>query len=219
MQYEGRLEAGRLLAAEVCRLGLGPCVVAGLLPGGIVVAEPIAQQLCAPLVPLETRMLSSPQAPEWAFGAIDEDGRVVLDYRAMVTLGLGTADVDAIKDVAMEEIARRRASLPGQRLVDLLPGRTAILVEDGLAAGLRMQAAVAYAQRHGATATVVAVPCASDRASYELASVLSRPDDRLVCPLVDPGFRAVSDCYREFPDVPDVEVARILEHTASTGSP
>jgi len=101
---------------------------------------------------------------------------------------------------------RRAASHPGSRLGECLRQRGVVLVDDGLATGLTMQAAMAYAQRHGATATMVAVPCGSDRAVYEVRSLLSRGADRLVCPRVDADFRAVRDYYQAFPPVTDAEV-------------
>jgi putative phosphoribosyl transferase len=216
MRYEGRFEAGRELARELSRLELGPCVVAGALRGGIAVAEPIARQLGAALVPLLTRELATAEATECPFGAVDADGHAVLDYRTLVTLGLSSSDVERIKSAAVEEIARSLAALPGPRLADCASGRTVILVDDGLLSGLGMQAAVAFARHHGAAAVVVAVPCASDRATFELGSMLSEGDDKLVCLRGSPCLYAVADYYHDFRDVPDAEVARILEQAAAT---
>ena len=217
MRYEGRLEAGKVLASEL-HLELGPCVVAGIPRGGIVVAWPIAELLGAPLTVVHTRKLSSPQAPEYAFGAMDEDGQAVIDYRSVVTLGLGEAEVERIKAAAAGAIARRIGLYPGPRLSDLLPGRTAVLVDDGLATGLTMQAAIGYVQRHGAEATVVAVPCASERAAYELKSLLQRDGDRFVCPEVHADFGAVGDYYREFGQVADEDVVELLKRAGALHS-
>jgi predicted phosphoribosyltransferase len=215
MRYEGRLEAGRELARELSRLELGPCVVAGALSGGIAVAEPVARQLGAPLVPLLTRELATPEATDCPFGAVDADGHAVLDYRTLVTLGLAAPDVEQIKSRAIEHIARRLASLPGPRLADCASGRTVILVDEGLVSGLGMQAAVGFARRHGAAATVVAVPCASDRATFELGSLLGQADDKLVCLRGSPCLYAVADYYHDFREVSDEDVARILEQAAA----
>ena len=207
MRYEGRLDAGRILADEVSRLELGPdVVVAGIARGGVVVARPIAERLGAPLTAVHTRKLCSPLQPEFAFGAMDEDGHAILDYRAMVTLGLGESEVEAIKAKVAGEIAQPAASYLGPGLAAYLPGRTVVLVDDGLATGLTMQAAITYAQRHGAPATVVAVPCASDRAFYEVRSLLARAGDHLICPVVDAAFRDVGDYYADFHSVANEEV-------------
>jgi len=207
MRYEGRLDAGRILADEVSRLELGPdVVVAGIARGGVVVARPIAERLGASLTAVHTRTLCSPLQPEFAFGAMDEDGHAILDYRAMVTLGLGESEVEAIKAKVAGEIAQPAASHLGLGLAAYLPGRTVVLVDDGLATGLTMQAAITYAQRHGAPATVVAVPCASDRAFYEVRSLLARAGDHLICPVVDADFRVVGDYYADFHSVANEEV-------------
>ena len=215
MRYEGRPEAGGILARELVQMELGPCVVAGIPRGGIIVAGPIADALGAPLIALHTRKLSSPQAPEFAFGAMDEDGHVVIDYRSVVALGLGEAEIERVKAEVGRDVARRRASYPGWRLEDFLPGRTVVIVDDGLATGLTMQVAVGCALRHGAEATVVAVPCASERAAYEIQSLLKRPEDRFVCPLVAPAFRSVGEHYDRFPQIEDAEVARLLRASVS----
>ena len=214
MVYEGRLEAGKVLASEL-RAQLGPCVVAGIPRGGMIVAGPIALLLGAPLTVVHTRKLSSPQAPEYAFGAMDEDGQAVLDYRSVVTLGLGEPEVERIKAVTAGTIARRIGLYPGPRLCDLLPGRTAVLVDDGLATGLTMQAAIGYAQRHGAEATVVAVPCASERAAYEMKSLLQREGDLFVCPEIRSDFGAVGDYYRDFGQVADEDVVDLLRRAGA----
>ena len=90
-------------------------------------------------------------------------------------------------------------------------------MDDGLATGLTMQVAVGYALRHGAEAIVVAVPCASERAAYELRSLLKRPEDRFICPLVDPEFRSVGEHYRRFPEVEDEEAAQRLAPAKTRG--
>jgi len=210
MRYPGRLEAGRALAAEFAGLPLGPCVVAGVPRGGVVVAGPIAERLGAPLIALHTRKLAAPVAPEVAFGAVDEDGHAVIDYATSVALGLGTAEVARIKTEVMGEIARRRALYGSPPLGDFLPGRTVILVDDGLATGLTMQAAVAYAQRHGAEAVIVAVPCASARAASQVGSLLHRDDDHFVCAIVDDLLSAVGAYYEDFRPVRDEDVTELL---------
>ena len=215
IQYEGRRDAGQALLEELRDLKLGPCVIAGIPRGGMVVAAEIAHGLGAPLAAIHARKLSSPQAPELAFGAMDEDGHVVLDYRSVVALGVGEAEITRVKREVAREVGRRLEEYPGQRLKELLPGRTVVLVDDGLATGLTMQAAVGYALRSGAEAVVVAVPCASERAAHEVRSLLKRPEDRFVCPLVDAEFRSVGEYYRNFPQVLDQEVAERMGRAMS----
>ncbi len=218
MKYTGRVEAGQALAGRIHRLKLGPCVVAGIPRGGMVVAGEVAARLGAPLVAIHARKLSSPSAREYAFGAMDEDGRALVDHRAVVALGLGDADVALVEAEVGRDIARRRALYPGGGLPDCLPGRVVVLVDDGLATGLTMRTAIAYAQRHGATATVVAVPCAAEEAAREMERLLRRRGDRFVCPRVDADFRAVGAYYESFPPVSDEDVAALLQRAAAFAS-
>ncbi len=213
-RYAGRAQAGVELADELRKRDLGSCIVAGISPGGMVVSAAVAERLGVPLAAVQVRELVTPRSAD-AFGAMDEDGHTILDYRAVVTLGLGDADLDDIKAVAAREMERQAAARPQSRLGDCPTGRTVVLVDDALASGFAMQAAVAYAQRHGATAVVVAVPCASERAAYELRSLLCRADDELVCLRVGTGFRAASDYYEAFPPVSDTEVLQLLGHATT----
>jgi putative phosphoribosyl transferase len=183
----------------------------------VVVAAPVAQELGAALTVIHTHKLSSPQAPEFAFGAIDEDAQAIIDHRAVVALGLGTEGVKRIEAEVAAEVARRRSLYPGRvRVHDHdLRDRAVVLVDDGLATGLTMRAAVGYAQRHGVKATIVAVPCASLPAAREIQGLLQRRGDHFVCPLVDPHFRAVGDYYEDFRQVSDAEVAELLGRGAT----
>jgi predicted phosphoribosyltransferase len=149
-------------------------------------------------------------APGLPFGAVDEEGHVMIDYATSVALGLGAAEVARIKTEAMVEIARRRVLYGTTPLRHFLPGRTVILVDDGLATGLTMQAAVAHAQRHGAEVLIVVTPCASERAASQVGSLLHRDHDRFVCPIVDQRFDEVGAYYTDFRPVRDEEVAELL---------
>jgi putative phosphoribosyl transferase len=114
-------------------------------------------------------------------------------------------------------MVRRLAAYRVPRLSDCAPGRTVVIVDDGLVSGLSMQVAIACARRHGARGTVVAVPCASDRALYEVGSLLCGTRDRLVCPRGDPCLLSEGDYYRDLHEVSDEDVTRILENAAANG--
>jgi predicted phosphoribosyltransferase len=204
-----------VLADEIRRLDLGACVVAGIPRGGVIVSGPVAELLGAPLVALHTRKLSSPTAREYAFGAMDEDGRSLLDHRAVVALGLSAEDVARVEAEVRGEVDRGRALFAGGRLADFLPGRVVVLVDDGLATGLTMRAAIDCAHRQGAVATVVAVPCAAETAARETEGLLRRRGDHFVCPVVDADFRVVGDYYESFPPVSDDQVAELLGRTTA----
>ncbi len=217
MRYRDRVEAGQMLADTLQRMELGSCVVAAIPRGGVVVAAPIAARLGALLTAVHTLKLSSPVAPEVAFGAIDEDGQTIVDPRTAAGRGLGSADVRRLEIKVARELALRRERYPGRSLREHLPGRTLVLVDDGLATGLTMRVAIAYAQRHGAKTTVVAVPCASAAAAHAVRNAL-RPGDDFVCPLVIGDFRAVEDYYDEFLPASDEQIARLLGHGLRAGA-
>jgi predicted phosphoribosyltransferase/dienelactone hydrolase len=204
--FRDRGEAGRRLAERLASLVRSPAVVAGIPRGGLLVAEPIAERLAAPLTVLYARKLAAPLAPELAFGALDEDGEAVVDPRTVAALGLGPAEVERIKARVRDEIQRRMALYGTPPLAHFLPAAEVVLVDDGLATGLTMQAALAYARRHGARTVTVAVPCAS----AEAAERFRREADRFVSLVVDEAFVAVGAYYVDFSPVSDDEVRAVL---------
>jgi len=190
-------------------------VVAAIPRGGAVVALPIAERLAAPLTIAYAHKLSSPLQPEFAFGAVDEDGEVILDEAAVGALGLNPDDIARATLREREEIRRRVALYGAPPVAGFLPQSAVILVDDGLATGLTMRAALVHARRHGAARVVVATPCASSRA----AEAFQEEADLFVGLIVDRRFMAVGDYYVEFPQVPDEAVTAILERAkAITGT-
>lgn len=201
--FKDRTDAGQKLAIELSATIVGPTTVAAIPRGGVVVAAPVAARLHAPLAVVYARKLTAPVAPELAFGALDEDGEVLLDSRIVADLQLTPADVEAAKRRVAEEIRRRMLAYRTPPLANFIaPGRGVVLVDDGLATGLTMKAAVAYASRHGARDITVAVACASARA----AAYFRRVADRFVSLVVDEDFVAVGEYYEDFAPVTD-EVA------------
>ncbi len=212
MRYRDRAHAGRELASRLAPLAGTPSVVGAIPRGGVIVGAVVAQALAAPLVVVHAHKLTAPLAPEFAFGAIDEDGEVLLDRRSVADLGLDPDDVERARCRTREQMRARIAQHPGARLDSWLP-RQVVLIDDGLATGLTMLAAVRYARRHGATAITVAVPCASREAAEAL-----RPEiERLECPIVDPCFDAVGSYYADFSQVSEEEVGALLAGAAGPG--
>jgi putative phosphoribosyl transferase len=159
--FRDRADAGKRLAGELVTVATRPCVVAAIPRGGVAVAMPIVERLEAPLTVAYARKLTAPIAPELAFGALDEDGEVIVDAQIASQLDLGPSDIEAAKARVTAEIRRRMALYRVLPLGRYLPGAAVVLVDDGLATGLTMRAAVAYARRHGAREITVAVPCAA----------------------------------------------------------
>jgi predicted phosphoribosyltransferase/dienelactone hydrolase len=211
MTFRDRADAGRKLAEALVPVLKLPCVVAGIPRGGVAVALPIVERFHVPLTVVYARKLTAPIAPEFAFGAIDEDGHTIVDAPSVASLELSPADVEQAKQRVSKEIRRRMATYGVPALGHYLPDAAVVLVDDGLATGLTMRAALEYARRHGAREIIVAVPCASTSAAREF----ERMADRFVSLLVDPDFMAVGQYYRDFAPVSDDQVIAML--TAARG--
>jgi len=206
-RFRDRRQAGERLAVAVAGFVRGDAVVGGIPRGGVVVAAPVAAALNAPLVPIYARKLPWPLHPELAFGAIDDDGEVVLEDEVAGPGGLEPQEIDSVRRQVWNDVLRRRRLYGASSLVDWLPGRTVVLVDDGLATGLTMRAALAHARRHGARRVVVAVPCASDSA----ARWFRHGADQFIALIVDPAFMAVGSYYDDFTTVQDQDVVAILD--------
>jgi putative phosphoribosyl transferase len=203
--YADRQEAGSLLAERLYRYaGRGDVVVLGLVRGGVPVAAQVAHALRAPLDVLVVRKLGVPWAPEVAFGALGPGGVVV--HNLAVEARLTTTDVANVTTREARELSRRERLYRGERPPLQLAGRTAIIVDDGLATGATARAAVAVARRMGAAAVVVAVPVGSP----EAVALLAVEADEVICPLAPRDFGAVSRFYRTFGQVGDAEVVALL---------
>jgi predicted phosphoribosyltransferase len=212
MRFRDRAEAGQKLAEALVPVLKPPCVVAAIPRGGVAVALPIVARFQAPLTVVYARKLTAPVAPEFAFGAIDEDGHAIVDAPSAAMLGLSPADIERAKDRVAKEIRRRMATYGVPALAHHLPGAAVVLVDDGLATGLTMRSALEYARRHGARELIVAVPCASTSAAREF----ERTADRFVSLVVDPAFMAVGQYYVDFAPVSDDQVIAML---AGAGGP
>lgn len=215
MIFDDREHAGRELAAALDGLAGSSCVVGAVPRGGVVVALPVAVALGAPLALVYARKLSSPSWPELAFGALDEDGISTIDPDTVETLGLDPTAIESATARTWDEIRMRMALYRAPRVSDFLPGRGVVLIDDGLATGLTVLAAIRHARRHGATHVTVAVPCAST----EAADVIRGAADRLVSLVVDPGFRGVSQYYLNFEQVTDDEVVGLLARAGGRRDP
>jgi putative phosphoribosyl transferase len=202
--YRDRDDAGEALARRLVQLTGRPDVtVLGLLRGGAPVAAVIARRLGVEYDVLVIRKLGLPGAPEVAFGAIGPGG-----VRVLNTQVAGELDDEQIARITAEETAelrRREQRLRGDREPLELTGRTAVLVDDGLATGATARAAVAVARGLGAVRVVLAVPVGSIEAVAALHDVV----DEVVCPLRPGDFRAVGQYYVDFHQVSDEEVTRL----------
>ena len=203
---EGRVDAGRRLAALLEHVRLDRPTVLGIPRGGVPVAAQIASALHAPLDVLVVRKLGVPGHAEFGFGAIGEDGARVLDGDVVARLSLDQATIEQVAERERAELERRVALYrPDQPALDL-SGRTAVIVDDGVAMGGTMLAAIDVARALGAPRIVVAVGVAP----HDAVSRLRRAADEVVVALSPRVFSAVGQWYRDFSQVPDDEVVRLL---------
>lgn len=210
--FTDRREAGRRLAERLSRLKDQDPVVLALPRGGVPVAFEIARALAAPLDLVLVRKLGAPQQEELAVGAIaeGEPAELVLDDRLIRHLHIPQAYLDEAKAAALREIERRRKLYCGDRGTVDIAGRTAIVVDDGIATGATMRAALRSVRRRKAARVVLAVPVAAGPTLRKLR----REVDEIVCLETPADFYAVGQFYGAFPQLPDEEVTALLAQAA-----
>ena len=202
VKFVDRRHAGRLLAAKLLAYRRQPQVVVLALPrGGVPVGVEVASVLGAPLDVLIVRKLGVPGQPEYAFGAIASGGVKVMNPEAEY-LQLDARDVDAVVAREQQELLRRERLYRGSKPPLELRDKTVILVDDGLATGSTMRAAVRAVRQQGAERVVVAVPVA---APDTVLSMSAEVDD-MVCVTMPSPFHAVGLWYQQFDQVSDDEV-------------
>lgn len=206
--FSDREDAGRQLGAAMPAhyREREDVIVLGLPRGGVPVARHVAKALDAPLDVLIVRKLGLPGHKEYAMGAIAPGGITILDDRVVDHMGVTRQAVDMVRNAEQKELERRQQRYRAGRPPLDLAGRTVILVDDGLATGSTMQAAVAAVRRSDAAAVVVAVPVSS----AEARETLSAQADDIVCLLAPQSFQAVGKWYASFPQTSDEEVSAIL---------
>jgi predicted phosphoribosyltransferase len=181
-------------------------LVLGLPRGGVIVAREVAAALGAPLDALVVRKLGFPGQDELAIGAIASGGVQVLNEALLARSGLGAERVDAVVAKELDELARREERYRDGRPAPDVEGRVVVLVDDGLATGATMLAAVQAVRVRRPAAVVVAVPTAPRQTCEVLAEVA----DDVVCLRQPDPFYAVGLSYDDFSEVPDEEVRRLL---------
>jgi len=213
--YEDREEAGRRLGLLLEHHRGSRPVVLALPRGGVPVAAEVARALGAPLDVLVCRKIGAPGMPEYAVGAVAEGGVIVVAAEAAREVGLPDEEVRASAAREQAEVERRVRLYRGARPIADLSGRTAIVVDDGVATGCTARAAAAAARRLGAARVVLAAPVASPGARDALA----READEVVFAECPEGFFAVGAWYHDFRQTTDEEVVACLARARGGGDP
>jgi putative phosphoribosyl transferase len=208
--FRDRAHAGRLLGATLTGHNLpDDTIVLGLARGGVVVANAVAKVLNAPLDVVVVRKLGVPWQPELAMGALAGGEIRVLDQELIQQIGVSQPEMQAVVTrERIEEERRERLYRKGRPPLDLT-NKTVVLVDDGLATGSSMRAAVRYVESYQPARIIVAVPVGSSEACADLA----RAADECVCLETPEPFYAVGPWYQNFDQTSDTEVQRLLDHS------
>ena len=208
MRFRDRTEAGRLLADRLISYANRSDVQVLALPrGGVPVAYEAAWRLNAPLDVWLVRKLGAPSIPELAIGAIATGGVQTVNGEAVRRLSVSREQIDEIVARERQELERREAAYRGNRPPLDVRGATVILIDDGIATGASMHAAVTSVGQREAKEIVVAVPVAAPSACAEI----EREADRVVCLLKPADLNSVGEWYQDFSQTTDDEVRNLLD--------
>jgi putative phosphoribosyl transferase len=207
--FEDREDGGRQLARRFDRRKLQNPLVLGIPRGGVATAAVLARELGGELDVVLSRKLRAPYQPELAIGAIGEDGEVVLNEFAREVPGVTERYIDEERDRQMAEIARRRALFRAVKKPAEVAGRSVIVTDDGIATGSTMQAALHVLRAKRPHELIMAVPVAPPETLERFRALC----DRVECVLAPEFFGAVGAFYRDFRQVEDEEVVRLLRES------
>jgi putative phosphoribosyl transferase len=204
--FANRVEAGRRLASALAEFVGKDAIVLAIPRGGVVVGFQVASALGITLDVLVPRKIGAPENPELAIGAVTEDGTTILDDRLVRQLGVSKGYIKSESERQMLEIERRLKLYRGDVPYPKLKNRDIIIVDDGIATGSTMKAALASVRRRGAKTVTIAIPVGPPFTIRELEKVA----DRVVCLYTPESFYAIGQFYQDFEQVEDEEVTKLL---------
>lgn len=211
MNYTDRHQAGRVLADLLREYAERSDVLVLALPrGGVPVAYEIATTLSLPLDIFIVRKLGVPEHSEFAMGAIASDGVIVFNETIVHSLNVTKKELDKVLEEEQEELARRELAYRGSKPFCRLAGKTIILVDDGIATGYSMRAAIVALRKKKVADIIVAVPVAARFTCEELSELVKA----VICPLQPANFYAVGLWYDDFTQTTDDEVIALLASAA-----
>ena len=207
--FQNRISAGRALADVLVTKNYIDPVILALPRGGVPVAVEIAKKLDAPIDLVMVRKIGLPRQRELAAAAIvnGDNPEIVVNEHIVSRAGLKKEDIDRLADKQLAEIRRRRSIYLKGRAQVSLEGRTAIIVDDGIATGATVRASLKAVRRKSPAKLVLAVPVAP----ADMVEALRQEVDELICLETPKYFQAIGQHYVDFSQVPDAEVVRLLD--------
>jgi len=206
--FRDRVEAGKRLAEELLEYKKKDPMVLAIPRGGVVIGYHVAQRLNAPLDLIIPRKIGAPMNPELAIGAVSQDGTVVLNDELVEMLRIPESFIKEEAERQIHEIERRMKKYRGEgKPLPVLKGKTIILVDDGIATGATVRAAVQSIRKQKPAALVVAVPVGPT----DTIMALKNEADRVVCLETPAFFHAIGQFYKDFSQISDEEVIQHLE--------
>jgi len=211
MIFGDRVDAGRRLAEKLrAYANRDDVIVLGIPRGGVPVAFEVAAALHAPLDVFLSRKLGVPGQEELAFGAVATGGVRVLDQELIEAVGISKREIEEITHRVRTELERRESAFRGKRPPLDLEGKIAILIDDGIATGSSMRAAINALRQHRPARVVVAIPVAPLSTFHRLRSEV----DELICVHMPESFYAIGQFYADFSQVADEEVTALIHRAA-----
>lgn len=207
MKYQNRHEAGKILAKHLKKYSEKKDVIILALPrGGVPVGYEVAKALSVPLDVFIVRKLGVPFQEELAMGAIASHDALVLNDEIIQTLNISQSDIHKVMQSEKKELKRRENLYRGNRPALALQDKTVILIDDGIATGATMRAAILAIRTQNPQKIVMAVPVAAASTCEEMSPLV----DELICPLMPTAFYAVGAWYENFSQTTDEEVSELL---------
>jgi len=207
MMFANRQHAGELLAEKMLDYQGGNILILAVPRGGITVAEPVWQAIGGELDLIIARKLGAPYQQELAIGAVTADGFMMLNENLVTRLNISEEYIAAAKEKERAEIKRRMEAYRGKKKYPVIKNRMVIVIDDGVATGFTLLAALRSIKKEAPALTVLAVPVGPP----ETISMLSKEVDQLICLNVPGHFSAVGQFYQDFSQVSDQEVVAVLK--------